>query len=390
MSSSLKVLHAFNRHRGGGGSDNAWDASIQLCREHGLDVATFSRDSRELPDGVAGKCRAFAGGIYSREAVRDFVQALESFQPDVVHAHELYPLISPWILPECTRAGVPVVMTCYDFRLTCPMATHFRKGEVCLKCLGGREYWAVLKNCRGNWAESLAYALRSAVARRFRLFTDHVSHFIALAEFSRQWMMTEAGVQEDRIGIVPCAIPLPEERSEPAKGEYVGFAGRFVPEKGVELLIEAARKTGIPIKLAGNEPSHPAIRCGDPVECVMTASRQELIDFYLGARLLVVPSIWYEVFGIVAAEAMSLGVPVIAARIGGLQATIEDGVTGLLFDSGDVSDLAEKMERLWHDPQRCQSMGEAGRMHVAERFSGSAHVAGLLDAYQRARQCPVY
>jgi len=93
----------------------------------------------------------------------------------------------------------------------------------------------------------------------------------------------------------------------------------------VELLIEAARRTGLPLRLAGNETTHPAIRPGDPVECVLTPTRDDLMAFYRGARMLAAPSLWREAFGIVAAEAMSHGVPVIASRIGGLSDVVRDG-----------------------------------------------------------------
>jgi glycosyltransferase involved in cell wall biosynthesis len=386
MAAPMKVLHVYNRHRGGGGSDNACEATIALSREHGLEVETFSRDSRELPAGMRGKLKAFTDGIYAREAVRDFGRVLGAYRPDVVHAHELFPLISPWVLPVAARAGIPVVLTCYDFRLTCPVATHFTKGAVCLKCAGGGEHWAVLKNCRGNYAESLAYALRNAVARRFRLVTKHVGQFVVLTEFSKRWLMDDVGIGAERIAVIPCVIPVPDPPGDAAAGAYVAYAGRFVTEKGVDLLIEAARRTGIPVKLAGNAPTHPAIRPGDPVECVRTESREALLDFYRGARVLVVPSVWYETFGIVAAEAMSLGIPVLASRIGALQDTVEEGVSGLLFEPGNVADLASKLTHLWKDPQLCGALGAAGRRRVQERFSVHGHLSGLLAAYDSARR----
>lgn len=387
---AMKVLHAFNRHRGGGGSDNAWDETIKLSETRGLEVGVFSRDSRQLANGVTGRIKAFYSGIYSRDSVKAFRQALSDFRPDVVHAHELFPFISPWILPECSRAEVPVVFTCYDYRLTCPVATHFQQGNVCNSCLGGREYWAVLKNCRDNYAESLAYGLRNAVLRKFRLVTGHVSQFIVLTDFSRDWLINELSVESNRITVNPCVIDLPEEQVDPAKGSYVAFAGRFVEEKGVELLIAAVRKAGLPLKLAGNSTSHPAVQAGDPVECVLTPSRQALADFYRSARILVVPSIWYETFGIVAAEAMSHGVPVVASRFGALQYTIKDGVSGLLFEKQNIEDLVSKLTKLWHSPELCRSLGAEGRRRVKEHFNQNIHFERLTDAYKKARQAPVF
>ena len=103
----MKVLHAVNYHRQTWGSDRAWDRTIELSRRNGFEVEVFSRDSRDLPQGLEGKVRAFVGGVYAPGAVADFRRTLRSFRPDVVHAHELYPLISPSILPVAAQEAPP-------------------------------------------------------------------------------------------------------------------------------------------------------------------------------------------------------------------------------------------------------------------------------------------
>lgn len=379
----MKVLHAYNRHRGGGGADDACEATLRISSDKGIEVGVFARSSRDLPPGLRGRVRAFFGGLYARTAVREFTRCLDEFRPDVVHAHELFPLISPWILPRCTAVGVPVVMTCYDYRLTCPVATHFRRGALCHRCLGGREHWAVLRNCRDSVPESLAYALRNAVARRFRLFSEHVNRFIALSEFSRRWLVEKARIAEHRIAVNPCSIRIPSTGvGDPAQGGYVGFAGRFVPEKGVEILLDAARRADLPVSLAGDAPTHPAARRDDRVSFVMTESPDDLAAFYRGARMIATPSIWYETFGLVAAESMSHGVPVVASRIGALQETVEDGVTGLLFEPGNPEDLAAQLRRLWEDDNLCRRLGRTARERISERCSAEAHFSGLAAVYR--------
>jgi glycosyltransferase involved in cell wall biosynthesis len=381
----VKVLQVYNQHRGGGGSDNARDETIRLTTESGIETRVFCRDSRDITAGVGGNLRAFAAGIYSGEAVAALSRELENFKPDVVHAHELYPLISHWVLPACRKANVPVVYTCYDFRLTCPIATHYNGHGICHKCAERGEHWAVINNCRANLAESAAYGLRNFITRRFRLVTDNVSHFTVLGEFSRDWLVNEVGIAGNRITVISCVIELPASAvDDPASGQYVGFAGRFADEKGVEVLLEAARRANLPVKLAGDATDHPAIRQGDRVECVLTRSREELAAFYRGARMLVVPSIWYETFGIVAGEAMSHGIPVVASRLGALQQTVTDNVTGLLFETGSVEDLAAKMTRLWTDDGLCRILGKAAREKVRTEFSPEVHVNGFLHAYERA------
>ena len=379
----MRVLFVNNQHRGIGGSDSACNTLIRICRERGLEVGIFARDSKSLPPGLKGKAQAFFGGIYARSAVREFDLLLRSFRPEVVHVHELFPLISPWILPRCTAVGVPVVMTCYDFRITCPIATHYTKGKICTRCMGGREYQTLLNNCRNSLPESLAYGLRNAVARHFRLFTDHITRFIVFTEFSRRWLSDKAGITTDRIATIPVIVPAPAAGvQDPSHGQYVAYAGRFVPEKGVEILAEACRKAGLPLRLAGDKLSHPAIQPDDDAICVETKAPGSLANFYRGARVLVVPSLWEETFATVLSEAKSHGITVMASRIGAMPDLIEDQVTGLLFDTGNVDDLIEKLRRVWNDPNLCRRLGEAGRRDVQNNLNENVCMEQLFTVYR--------
>ena len=379
----MRILQVNNWHRGFGGSDHACRTVIELCRRRGLDVGVFERDSKRLPPGLPGKVRAFFSGIYSRSAVRDFDRTLRTFRPDVVHVHELFPLISPWILPRCTAMRIPVVMTCYDFRITCPVATHHNRTGICHRCVGGREYRAVLDNCRNNLPESIAYGVRSAVARRFRLFADHVDRFIVLTEFSRRWIVDRAGIPEARVATIPCIVPTsPVGVEDPAQGLYVAYSGRFAKEKGVDMLVEACRRAKLPLRLAGNERSYHAILPGDDAVCVETPTRDALAQFYRGARVLAVASLWEETFATVLSEAKGHGIPVVAPRIGALTDLVDDGVTGLLFEPGNVDELAEKLSSVWKDAELCRRLGAAGRADVQAELNEDVCYSRLTDVYR--------
>lgn len=379
----MRVLHVYNSHRGAGGSDTATAATIAVLRERGIEVDTFTRDSRDLPPGLAGKVTAFVGGLYAAEAVQAFTRQIAQRRPDLVHVHELYPLISPWVLRRCADAGIPVVMTCNDFRLSCPIATHYTGGAPCHKCMGGREYWCVLRNCRASLPESVAFALRNASARRFGLFDQGVRRFITISDYQRTFMTDRLGMDPQRLALNPCAIALPETAvDDPAQGGYVAYAGRFVFEKGVEVMVAACRQAGLPMRFAGDAPQHPAVRPDDRAEFVMTRSPAELATFYRGARMLVVPSVWPETFGIVAAEAMGHGIPVVASRTGGLQGSIRDGETGLLAEPGNVADFADKIGRVWADPDLARRLGRGAREHALRQFSHQAHFDRLLHIYR--------
>jgi len=374
----MKVLHIHNLHRGRGGSDDVTRAAIDLCRGHGYEIEEMVRDSRDLPDDWRGRWSAFANGIYSRAAVRELRTRLRAFRPDIVHVHELYPMISPWVLPVAKAAGVPVVASVNDYRLTCPTAAHFAHGSICTECLGGREYRCFARNCRDDRAESLAYALRNAVARRFGLFRDNVDCYFVLSEFLGEWLVEHAGVDRSRIAIVPPVVPIPPDHGAAEEGRYVAYSGRLVPEKGVLTLIEAARLADVPLRLGTDAGMRAQVRVDEGL-VVYNRDEREMGRFYQGARFLVVPSEWNEPFGRVVIEAMSHGRAVIASNVGGLGGNIVDHVTGLHFTAGDSADLARKMRLLWYDPALCNRLGAAAKAHVAAGHS-SASVFNRMHA----------
>lgn len=382
--SSLRVLHAYNVQRGGGGAGIAALATIAALRDRGVEVHEFVRDSRALAPGLAGKVRAFASGLYAREAVQAFAAQLDSLRPDLVHVHELYPLITPWVLPACHRAGVPVVMSAYDYRLTCPTHNHYRDGQVCTRCLDSSEWACVRHNCRGSLPESLAYAARNAVASHFDLFRRHVAMFLTPTSFSADWLVTHAGIEPGRVRAIACAVDLAEQSVDPGLGRYGGFAGRMVAEKGVQVLTAAAHLAQLPVRLALGASEDLSRHADDAwVSHLQTRSRAELATFYAGARFLVVPSIWFETGPLVVGEAMGHGLPVIASDIGALAQMVAHERTGLLFRTGDAEDLARQMRRLWDDPALCRRLGEAAREHAWRTASPAAHGEAVLQAYAR-------
>jgi glycosyltransferase involved in cell wall biosynthesis len=227
--------------------------------------------------------------------------------------------------------------------------------------------------------------LRNASARHFGLFDRNVHRFIAISDYQRDFLTTTLGIESSRVAVNYCAIKLPEQTvADPAQGRYVGFAGRFVYEKGVEVMVDACRIAGVPMRFAGDAPGHPAVRSDDDATFVMTKSPADLAEFYRGARLIVVPSVWTEAFGIVPAEAMSHGIPVVASRLGGLQGTVRDGATGLLAEPGNAADFAAKIRRIWDDPDLARRLGRGARSHVESQFSHGVHFDRLMRIYDEA------
>jgi len=361
---------------------------MRVLVQNGHESRLVMKSSRVLENSILRRMNAFWGGVYNIRAYREVRRLLKEDRPDIVHVHSVYPMFSPSVLVACRREGVPVVMTVHSHNLTCPTWYHLYKGRICEDCVGGHEYRCVLKNCRNNIFESFAYALRSSVARRFRLFHDNVSVLIVMTPFAKGRLL-QAGFREDQIAVVPNPTSVRDTTAGRSAGEYVAFAGRVSPEKGVDIfLAAAAQMPDVPFKVAGDGPvlSEMMARAPQNVEFLGQLGFDELLTFYRRSRVLVVPSVWFEPFAMVVVDAMALGVPVIASRIGGLPYGVADGVTGLLFEPGNPRDLVQQVRRLWDDPQLCNRMGSAGRQKVMREYTEDAYFHNLMAVYQTAIQ----
>lgn len=384
LGNSLKVIQVHNKSRYTSGGNIIVDDTIALLKRRGTRVACLTRSSKGLDANLTSKFQAFMSSIYSPFAYKSMAQLIQLEHPDIVHVHNLYPMLSPSVLVACHRASVPVVMTCHDFRLICPTWFNLSHNRVCDRCAGGSEYWCILKNCRGNIFESIAYTLSSTVARKWKLFQNNVTVFTAPSNFAKMWLINVDFIQQ-QILVLPNMVTFPGVSVNPAMGEYIAYAGRFSFEKGIDTLLAAAKLLPqLSIRLAGDYSTMPEVlkAASANVEFVGLLDRSQLSRFFRKARFLVVPSKGLETFGMVAAEAMSYGLPIIASRIGGLAEIVEDGVTGLLFEPGNPEELAEKMKLLWKNPELCQKMGRAGQQKAIREYSEDVYYKRLMTIYE--------
>ena len=175
----------------------------------------------------------------------------------------------------------------------------------------------------------------------------------------------------------------PDSRAvDPAGGFVVGFAGRLVPEKGVDLLLNAfatlppAMRNSSRLSIVGQGPEREALErlaqrlnIAEQVIFQGQLPSTRLPAYYRQIDLLIVPSRtqpnWKEQFGRVIVEALACGVPVIGSDCGAIPDVV--GAGGLIVPEGNCAALAEAMQGLWRDPDRRQAFGQAGRAQTLAR-----------------------
>jgi glycosyltransferase involved in cell wall biosynthesis len=191
----------------------------------------------------------------------------------------------------------------------------------------------------------------------------------------------------------PTAPPKPPARPAPSRPLTALIVARLVPQKGIEVAIDAlAQLSDRPIRLrlagGGSAEYEAALRSRivargveDRVDFLGPVPAQRLTAEYAAADWLLLPS-WYEGFPIVLVQAMAAGLPWLATRVGGIPSMLADGEAGLLVSPGDAEALASAMRRLENAELR-QQLGERGRSE-AQRFNLEAHFDDLLAMYRRA------
>jgi glycosyltransferase involved in cell wall biosynthesis len=179
---------------------------------------------------------------------------------------------------------------------------------------------------------------------------------------------------------------------------YLLYVGAFLKEKGVEVVLSAytrlvnhirtttdkdARMLP-PLVLIGYQTAGwqvPVIDSEHKILLFKDWPHSAVMEAWKHCSIALIPSIWSEPFGIVALEAMSMGKPIIASRIGGLSDIVVDQETGFLLPPGDEQALQEAIQHLLDHPEQREHMGEMGRQRV-QNFHTETVVPRIEQVYK--------
>lgn len=240
-------------------------------------------------------------------------------------------------------------------------------------------------------ANSFAIPLAMHYRKAARIAYRHADHIVTVGTELRDRAI-ECGASPESVTVIPNGIERDELEGEthPAASRRYPFellyVGRLAPEKGVNVLltaIDGLRGIVGRLRIVGDGPSMASlvkrsrVTLSDlAIEFTGNVSRSSLGEFYRSSDVVVVPSLT-EAHGLTALEAATCGVPVIASRVGGLQETVDDGVTGVLVQKGD----ALALRRAIHDLAGASALRKAMQSRAIQRAAGY-HWSALLPRLQ--------
>lgn len=392
----MKVLIVHNCYRTSApsGEDIVAKNERKLLEENGTDVVAYEKFNDDIDESSTMKrIKLGLDCAWSRGTYAELLDVIKRVRPDVAHFHSIHPQISPSAYAACQEIGVPAVHTLHNYRYICPGALLHRDGRPCEDCVGQWPFHALRYRCyRGSLTATGALVWMITYNRWRGTFVNFVNRYVALTEFAAS-RLTAGGLPSERIEVKPNFLPNPPELFKERKKRYAVFVGRLSAEKGVWTMLSAWRKVnGLPLKILGDGPLRQdletyALEKGiKNVEFMGTRKREEVLSVVGSALLQVVPSEWYETFGMVVIEAYACGTPVIASRIGALAEIVLDGETGFHFEAGNAFNLAEKVNILAANPTLASRLGERAREVFDQKYTSEQNFKILMGIYQRARE----
>lgn len=396
----LLSLNSYHYRRGG--SDVVYLEHDALFRELGWETAVMSMHHpknmaspwseyfvEELEfgntHGLKDKLVKAAKAIYSFEAQDKLRKLLSVFPADVAHLHCIYHHLSPSVLPVLHEAGVPAVLTAHDLKIACPAYKMLNSGGVCERCRTGSVINVLRHRCvRDSLGASAIVMLESGLSRLMNTWQKYLSRVVAPSHFYRNKLI-EWGWPEAQVTYVPNYVDASTFQPHFEPGDYLLFAGRLAPEKGVSTLVKAAAKAGVKLRVAGTGPLEQELKAlpdADRIEWLGFCSGDALWKQVREARALVLPSEWYENAPMSVLEAFASGTPVVGADIGGIPEMITPE-TGWVFPSGDVDALADVLTDVFARPDaQVAEMGRQARERCIAHFNRTRYIEGIQAVYR--------
>jgi glycosyltransferase involved in cell wall biosynthesis len=381
-----------------GGSDIYAIELEKLLKKNGHEVAVFSMDH---PLNLKSDCSdyfptevdlskynfnnvipALIRPFGSAEVRKKFLKLLGDFKPDIVHLNNIHSQLSPLLSILARDLKVPVVWTLHDHKLLCPRYDCMRNNQPCELCFDQKFNVIRYKCMKNSWIASILAYAEAKLWNRKRLGKS-TNVFICPSSFLLK-NMSKGGFKETQL--VQMYNFIDEKRFNSfavRKQDYYCYVGRLSAEKGVRTLLKAA--SGLPqyrLKVIGTGPLEKELKSEygkKNIEFLGFRQWDELKVILENSSCLVIPSECYENNPLSIIESLCSGTPVIGSGIGGIPELIDQGKNGLIFESGNVTDLQEKIMRMFGTISRYNYAEIASNARA--KFNSAGYYDQLLGIY---------
>jgi len=326
--------------------------------------------------------------ISNAQARNNFERLVKDFHPDVVHLHNIYHQLSFSLLDITRKLNIPVVMTLHDYKMISPNYNLYLRGKIDESACA-HPFRCILNNCMENTGWSWLAVLENYY-RRWKNYARQIDHYISPSNFLKD-KFVQYGFAADKIAVVANPYNARAVAAETPDDGYILYFGRLAKEKGLDTLLAAAQKTPqIKYAIAGAGPEETRLKKFVEnnnlanVDFLGYNTGARLEDIIARARIVVLPSVWYENYPLSVLEAQARSKIVIASDIGGIPELVDED---FLVPPGDGMALASAIENTYRlsAPER-QAIGRTLRARVEANNNSEQYLNQLIMVYEEAQK----
>lgn len=336
-------------------------------QDYFVDPVSYEGKQQSIKQKITAITRMFA----SREVKHKIRKLIADTKPDIAILHNIYHQQGPSLILELARQGIPMILVAHDAKLVCPAYTLLRGRETCRQCSQGRFYNAAINSCGGSKLHGVILSLESYWQHQIVRSWPKLSMIISPSLFLSD-TLKDMGVKTKISLLRNFLAEAVQVEKRADQRPNVGFLGRLSIEKGVDVLLEAAKQNpDIEFRIAGIGPEKDNLLAYQKQEGLTNVSflnhlnAEELQQEMQTWRLAVFPAIWYENCPMAVLETLAKGIPAIASDLGGLPELV--GEAGILVPAGDSVALSNEIAKLWKDSELCDQMGKIGMDFVSKQ-----------------------
>lgn len=398
---SVVIVDSYGSVRGGA-TRVAIDEAVGLSNA-GLDVTYFTAIGPISPElqkpkihivqlgqhrllEAAAHPSVLTNSLWNSAAYREMKRVIGALNPErtVVHVHGFSPAMSSSPLRCCLDSGFQVVLTLHDYFSICPNGGFFdyRSNEICER--RPLSYNCLTRNCdKRNYLNKLFRVAQTSALHAFGNIPRRLRHIIVLSQSSRERARPYLSEDVDFFFLRnPCHIPKAPP-VDVSGNSTIATIGRITPDKGIHVLVEAAKRVKTPLLFVGDGPLRKLAEADGTNTVTGWLPREKVTGLFPRLRCLVFPSIVPEAYGLSVIDVAAKGIPTIASDVTGISEWIDHNSTGWRTRAGSVDHLASLLELTKSDDVVSQVGSCAYRKYWEDPMPLERHITELLTIYER-------
>lgn len=386
MKKTILMIHNF--YQIGGGEHTVFNNEVELLRNNGHKVITYTRDNKEINNSFIKKILLPFTTVWSFKTYREVKRIIEKEKIDIVHCHNTFPLISPSAYYAARKMNIPVIQTIHNFRFLCPNAIFYRNGKICEDCLKNDNFKCALKNkCyRKSKIQTFIVTLMLKIHRK--LGTYNKINYIFLTEFNKNKFSKLINVNGDNIFIKPNFVEKKYNFKRPNKlNNTFIFMGRLDENKGIKFLIDSWKNIkDYELHIYGDgeykELVKKAAKDNSNIKYFGFKPQEEIFKDLVKSQALIIPSTCYEGFPMTIAESCSLGVPTLSVNIGNHSAIIKKSQAGRIYELNNHKSLFDNIKEIVSNNKNYSNNAQK---YYENELSPKKNYKELTDIYEKAK-----